>query len=163
MTTCKKTWLCVLRPASGRVATFVTGCDWTGLGVTDCDWQYVSMDQEQRDQLAPMVTTARLKRGLGKDPAARDIGVSRITLKRVEDAKPVRDDILAKILNYFDLPLPGEPAVEPIRTAERDRIRQLIEQTDVSPELRQRLLDALQEAGDGHADDEPGSAPITGT
>lgn len=120
------------------------------------------MDDKQLEALGAQVRAARLRRGMSKEGVARGAEVSSITYKRVEDGLPVREDSLAKILGFFDLPMPGAD-MEPIHTDDVERLRRLIEQSNVSPALRQRVLDALPERGDGDAEDSRGAAPMTGT
>lgn len=142
----------------------VTSCDWTGLGVTDCDWHYVPMDEHTRQELGRKVAAARLSRGLGKEPAARAVGVSSITLKRVEDGLAVREDNLAKILSYFDVSWPeGVIAPLEVATSDVDRIRRMVEDADVSDALKRDLLDLLEKRGErDDQGDGRGSASITG-
>jgi transcriptional regulator with XRE-family HTH domain len=102
------------------------------------------MNEEQLHELGQRVTTARLRRGLGKEAAAREAGVSSITLKRIEDGLSVRDDSRAKVLSYFGMPLPGL-AVQ-VRPENVERIRALIEADDtLDPDLRNRLLGVIDD------------------
>lgn len=102
------------------------------------------MNQQQRIDLGREVTAARLGAGLGKEAAARDIGVSSITLKRVEDGERVRDDILARVLGFFGLPMPG---VAPAPADPHDDLRRRILAAKVSDNVKSRLLALLDEAG----------------
>lgn len=73
--------------------------------------------------LAARVTAARTRLGWSKERAAREAGVSSITLKRVEDGLAVQDTKLAAILQA--LQLNDEPRVPGLRggavTSERMR------------------------------------------
>lgn len=123
------------------------------------------MDEEQRTQLGRDVTSARLRRGLGKEPAARAIGVSSITLKRVEDGLSVREDSLAKILTFFDLPLPGTPRPNletPISDQHVNALRRTIEQSDVPDHLKRRLLGVVDEEPKVGEGDDGNPAAMTG-
>ena len=64
--------------------------------------------EEERQQLASIVRTARLAAQLDKEPAARAAEVNSITWKRVEDAEGVRDASLGKILSSLGLPTADE-------------------------------------------------------
>ncbi len=106
-------------------------------------------------RIAASVRSARIKKQLDKEPAARAAKVSSITWKRVEDAEGVRDASLSKILSSIGL------TVESALNGEEPSIDQA---QDYAPEFRKlpadmthalrveelwRLLTALADSPDG--------------
>lgn len=99
-------------------------CDCQRVDVTDSDWHYRPMpDQENVDwaALGRSVAQERVKRGWGKEEAGRQAGVSSITWKRIEDGKRVQDAKLGLVLNTLGLAIDAGGAVVPTRTRETPR------------------------------------------
>lgn len=104
-------------------------------------------------RIADSVRSARIKKQLDKEPAARAAKVSSITWKRVEDAEGVRDASLAKILSSIGLTVESalngeEPSSDPVPVPEFQRLP-----ADMTHALRieelWRLLTALADSPDG--------------
>lgn len=63
----------------------------------------MSDTDQQRHALGQRVEAARIAKGWSKERAAREAGVSSITLKRVEDGLSVQDAKLGAVLDALDL------------------------------------------------------------
>ena len=115
----------------------------------------MSYTDAELQRIAASVRSARIKKQLDKEPAARAAKVSSITWKRVEDAEGVRDASLSKILSSIGL------TVESALNGEEPSIDQT---QDYAPEFRKlpadmtlalrieelwRLLTALADSPDG--------------
>lgn len=64
---------------------------------------HMSYTAEQRQRIGRVVHRRRIAAGLGKEEASEKAGVNSITWKRIEDAEPVRDGSLGKVLGSLGL------------------------------------------------------------
>lgn len=100
----------------------------------------LGMDEPMLKGLGHRVTDERRRAGLAKEAAARLIEVSSITLKRVEDGLPVREDSLAKVLGFFAIPYPEGDSGSDVAAFIRD--------SRLSPKVKEHLLRVLEDEPD---------------
>ena len=87
------------------------------------------MDTDDLAETGRNAQGARLGLGWSKEEAARKMGVSSITLKRVEDGQPVREDSFFKVLRPLGLAGLDPKMVSALReadTATLEKVRELL-------------------------------------